>query len=73
MNTQCTIILNHLKEFGSITQLEALSEYGIMRLASRISQLRGAGYPITSVLEHKTNRYGREVRYARYFMEEAQA
>ena len=62
-------ILNHLEQHGSITQAEAMSEYGIMRLASRISHLRGAGHPISSVLEYGTNRYGREVRYARYYME----
>ena len=32
--TQCDRILRHLKDYGSITSLEAISEYGILRLAS---------------------------------------
>lgn len=38
--TQCERILRHLKDYGSITSLEAVNEYGIMRLASRINDLR---------------------------------
>ena len=38
--TQNERILRHLRDNGSITPLDALSEYGIMRLASRISDLR---------------------------------
>ena len=41
--TQNERIIRHLNEYGSITPLEALSEYGIMRLASRISDLRTRG------------------------------
>ena len=31
--TQCERILRHLNDFGSITSLEAMQDYGIMRLA----------------------------------------
>ena len=41
--TQNERILRHLNEQGSITQLEAMKEYGIMRLASRISDLKRKG------------------------------
>ena len=41
--TQCDRILRHLEDAGSITQAEAMSEYGIMRLAARIADLRGRG------------------------------
>ena len=30
-------ILRHLQTFGAITSLEAIQDYGILRLASRIS------------------------------------
>lgn len=43
MATQCEKILRHLKDYGSITSLEAMQEYGIMRLASRINDLRQGG------------------------------
>ena len=38
--TQSERILRHLTDYGSITQGEALQEYGIMRLASRVNDLR---------------------------------
>lgn len=44
--TQNERIMRHLTDYGSITSMEAMTEYGIMRLASRISELRTAGVPI---------------------------
>lgn len=60
--TQCDRILRHLKDFGSISSLEAVSEYGIMRLAARISDLKKKGYAISSETASAKNRYG-EVAY----------
>lgn len=37
---QETRILDYMLEYGSITALEAMKEFGIMRLASRISDLK---------------------------------
>lgn len=60
-------ILRHLRDNGSITPLDALSEYGIMRrLASRISDLRSMGYDISREMVSSRNRYGEATRYARY-------
>lgn len=59
-------ILRHLRDNGSITPLDALSEYGIMRLASRISDLRSMGYDISREMVLSRNRYGEATRYARY-------
>lgn len=67
--TQCERILRHFKDYGSITSLEAMKEYGIMRLASRISDLRKLGYNITVTTETAKNRYGEPTSYARYSME----
>lgn len=39
--------MRHLRDYGSITPLDAMREYGIMRLASRISDLRKGGVNIT--------------------------
>ena len=47
--TQEEIILKHLQERGKITNLVAISRYRIMRLASRISDLKRKGYPIEAV------------------------
>lgn len=66
--TQSDRILRHLEAFGSITQGEALRDYGIMRLASRINDLKRRGYSIDTELCTGTNRFGEKTRYARYRM-----
>lgn len=45
---QTTMILEHLKTGRGLTQLEALNMYGVGRLASRIHDLKAAGYEITA-------------------------
>lgn len=67
--TQQTRILRHLSDYGSITNLEAVNEYGILHLASRISELRAAGVPILGTTETAKNRYNEPVRYTRYRLE----
>lgn len=72
---QETRILDYMLENGSITALEAMREFGIMRLASRISDLKNRpdlkakGYVFTKEMEKSTNRYGEKVAYARYRLE----
>ena len=66
--TQNQRILNYIEDFGSITQLEALKDLGVMRLASRVSDLRKQGYPIESKVERVQNRYGETCRVKRYSM-----
>ena len=56
--TQNERILDYIAEFGSITQFEALQDLGIMRLASRISDLKRLGYPIDSKVVEVKNRFG---------------
>lgn len=68
--TQCDRILRHFKDYGSITSLEAMQEYGIMRLASRISDLKRLGYVISVATENGKNRYGEKTSYARYSLKE---
>lgn len=67
---QCEIVLRHMEELGSITSLEAMQEYGIMRLASRITDLKKAGYPIRREMVTRKNRYGETVTFARYSIAE---
>ena len=62
-------ILRHIKDYGSITSWEAMQEYGIMRLASRICDIRRMGYPIRSERVSAKNRYGEKISYAKYTME----
>ena len=56
--TQNEKVLRHLQEHGSITPLDALKEYSIMRLASRIRDLKRMGIKITSKIETSKNSYG---------------
>lgn len=69
--TQAERILDYIEEFGSITQMEALNDLGCMRLASRISDLKKLGYPITSKVEAVKNRYGENCYIKRYSLEES--
>nr|DAP68429.1 MAG TPA: helix-turn-helix domain protein [Caudoviricetes sp.] len=64
--TQCELIQRHLEDYGSITSLEAMQEYGIMRLASRISDLKKLGFPIRKEMVSGKNRYGEPTSYAQY-------
>ena len=66
--TQNERILDYMARFGSITQYEALQDLGVMRLASRISDLRRLGYPITSTVEEVKNRFGEKCHIKRYRM-----
>ena len=64
--TQCEKILRYMEREGSITSLDALREFGCMRLASRISDLKRGGYRIAMKMETAKNTAGEPVRYARY-------
>lgn len=64
--TQCEIILRHLRDYGSITSSEAFLEYGILRLASRINDLKRSGHNIVSETATGKNRYGEKIRYSVY-------
>lgn len=66
--TQCERILRHINDYGSITSLEAVNEYGILHLAARVSDLRRLGHPIVSETVSGKNRYEEPVHYSRYFM-----
>lgn len=68
--TQNERILQYMADFGSITQMDALQDLGVMRLASRISDLRRLGYPIISKVEAVKNRYGEKCYIKRYSMKE---
>ena len=64
--TQNQRILDYIEQFGSITQLEALRDLGVMRLASRISDLKRLGYPIVSTTDTVQNRFEEPCRIKRY-------
>lgn len=67
MSPQCVDVLAWIGTYGSITAADAV-KIGIYRLASRIFDLRKAGYNIIKVMERGKNHKGEVVYYARYFM-----
>ena len=67
--SQCERILNYIEENGSITQMDALREFGCMRLASRISDIKRQGIPVKRIMETSKNRYGESISYARYSLQ----
>ena len=69
--TQNERILAYLKKHGEITQLDAIEFLGVMRLASRVSDLRKKGYPIESKMVSVRNRYGESCRVKSYSLGES--
>lgn len=67
--TQKEMILRFMQENGSITQAEAVTEFGCYRLGARIWDLKRDGYAIKSEMITKKNRYGKPVNFTRYSLE----
>lgn len=68
--TQNERVLTYMRTKGSISSKEALSEFGCMRLAARIRDLRDKGYRIHSESETSRNMFGEKVSFTRYSLEE---
>lgn len=66
--TQNAQVLAYLKTYHTITAKDALREFGCMRLASRICDLRAAGHDIKRVMVYEKNRQGDYIHYARYYL-----
>lgn len=71
MQTQREMILQYMKDNGSITPVDAMREFGCMRLGARIWDLKNKdGIDIKVKMESQKNRYGKTVSYARYSLTE---
>ena len=68
--TQCNRILDYMRQFGSISTLEAFNDLGVARLASRIHDLKRQGYNITSEIKTSKNRYGENTSFKVYRLAE---
>lgn len=66
-NSQNQKILKHMKEHGQITPMDALKQFGCMRLAARVKDLRNKGYNIESTTITNA-REGKKVSYSSYYM-----
>lgn len=64
--TQANRVLHWLKNYETLTQLEAWRELGVMRLASRIDELRKAGHKIESKRVDVYNRWDEKCSIVAY-------
>lgn len=62
-------ILRHLLDYGHITSMEAIMEYGCTRLSEYIRQLKLEGYNIKSEWKKGINRYNEKTHYVMYVLE----
>ena len=68
--TQEDRVMDYLKKHPQgITQFEAISQLGILRLASRISDLRSQGVRISSERIKVKNRFNEDCYVANYKLE----
>ena len=65
--TQHEKILDYMNRFGSISPMEAFTDLGITKLATRISEMRKDGIDFNQRMEKRKNRFGEEVYYMRYW------
>ena len=70
-NSQCKMLLHHMREIGPITRAEAMNIYGIGNITARITDLRHDGHNIQTIITKSKNRYGRKISYARWMLMEA--
>jgi len=69
--TQCERVIQYIKDFGSISTLEAFRDLGVARLSARIFDLQEQGYQFNRKNETSKNRYGDKVTYTRYSLKES--
>ena len=60
---QCDLILQHMKIHGSINPKEAENQYGCMRLAARVKDLRNRGVAIDTEIVKSLNSNSRYAVY----------
>jgi hypothetical protein len=70
--TQSERVKKYMEDFGSITQLDAIRDLGVLRLSARIMELKQSGLLIEGKFEKAKNRYGEEVQVKRYAIVEVE-
>lgn len=64
-------VANALSNFGSIQPFYAFNHLGETRLAATINVLKKEGWKIDTKIEKGKNKFGDEIRYAKYYLVEA--
>lgn len=60
--------ISYMREHGSLTSLEALTELGILSFPKRICEIKQQGFYITSKWESGESAYGNKFRVKRYYL-----
>lgn len=58
----------YMREHGSLTSLEALTELGILSFPKRVCEMKQQGFYITSKWENGISKYGNKFRVKRYYL-----
>jgi hypothetical protein len=64
--TNKTRVVKYLKEYGSITPIQAIQDLGNTRLAATIFELKDLGWDIETESLRVKNRFGRTTNVAKY-------
>ena len=65
-STQNQVVMAHLRTRGKLTPVQAMTNYGIMRLAARVEELRRLGWDIETEMVSVDNGDLGRCRYASY-------
>ena len=66
-------IVSYMNQFGGITALQAMVDLGVMRLASRIRDLKRKGVNICSEMVAVKNRFEETCYVKRYYLADLEA
>lgn len=64
--TQRDMVLNYIREYGSISSWDAYRDLGITQLATRISELKDHDYKFTKERIYTKTRFGVPTHYDKY-------
>ena len=67
--TQTERVLEYMRDFGSISPLDAIRDLGIYRFSARIFDLKEQGHRVNTTITSSKNRYGETIHYAVYTLE----
>ena len=66
--TQQEMVKEYLERYGSISTLQAYKDLYIMDLQGVIRTLKKKGMPIESRYLYKRNRFGKRVKFKKYYV-----
>lgn len=66
-------VLAYMIDYGSITVRQAVDDLGTTELRSRISEIKRAGYAVSSDYEVGKNKFGDPARFKRYWIKESKS